>query len=91
LMDGSEVHDLFGLKRLRYVRAGPLPGHKKTVFHSGQCWGVIANGAPSKFRGVAAARFGLPSGFLGTSDVGDNNDNRNSYITGRFHAEPPSG
>ena len=24
--------NFFGLRRLRYVRAGPLPGHKKTVF-----------------------------------------------------------
>ena len=28
------------------------------------------SGLPSGVRGVAAARFGLPSGFLGTSDVG---------------------
>jgi hypothetical protein len=35
--------NFFGLKRLGYVRAGPLPGHKKKRFFSrGQCWGVIA-------------------------------------------------
>jgi hypothetical protein len=35
--------NFFGLKRLSYVRAGPLPGHKKNGFSvPGNCWGVIA-------------------------------------------------
>ena len=36
------------LKRLRYVRAGPLPGHKKNGFSSRAMLGRYCNGAPQK-------------------------------------------
>src|SRR5215468_3587142 len=36
------------LKRHGYVRAGPLPGHKKTVFQSRAMLGRYCNGAPQK-------------------------------------------
>jgi hypothetical protein len=40
--------NFFGLKRLGYVRVGPLPGHKKTVFQSRAMLGRYRNGAPQK-------------------------------------------